>query len=135
MICKLFETVICKQLSDYFLTNTLLCPQQYGFKKNLSSGFAALELLDKVLDQLDKHKIPINFYIDLSKVFDIVRHDILLDKLIYYEVTNPARKHIKSYLSNRMQFVQIGNQAFTMKPVLSEVPPGSIIGPLLFIFY
>ena len=120
------------QLSDYFLTNNLLCLQQNGFKKNSSAELAALKLLDRFLDQLDKHKIPNNLYIDLSKAFDSLRHDILLDKLTYYSVTNPARKLIESYLSNRMQFVQIGNQASTMKPVLTGVPQGPIIGPLLF---
>ena len=84
VISKIFETVISEQLSDYFLTNNLLCPQQYGFKKNSSTELAALELLDRVLDQMDKHKIPTNFYIDLSKAFDSLRHDILLDKLTYY---------------------------------------------------
>ena len=132
VISKIFETVISEQLSDYFLTNNLLCPQQYGFKKNSSTELAALELLDRVLDQMDKHKIPTNFYIDLSKAFDSLRHDILLDKLTYYGVTNPAKKLIESYLSNRMQFVQIGNKVSTMKPVLTGVPQGSIIGPLLF---
>ena len=81
VISKIFETVISEQLSDYFLTNNLLCSQQYGFKKNFSTELAALELLDRVLDQLDKHKITINFYIDLTKVFDSLRHDILLDKM------------------------------------------------------
>ena len=127
VISKIFETVICDQLSDYFLTNNLLCAQQYGFKKNASTELAALELLDRVLDQLNEHKIPINFYIDLSKAFDRLRQNILLDKLTYYGITNPARKLIESYLSNRTQFVQIGNQASTMKPVLKGVPQGSII--------
>ena len=132
VISKVFETVISEQLSDYFLTNNLLCPQQNGFKKKFSTELAALKLLDRVLDQMDKHKIPTNFYIDLSKAFDSLRHDILLDKLTYYGVTNLSKKLIKSYLSNRMQFVQIGNKVSTMKPVLTRVPQGSIIGPLLF---
>ena len=101
VISKIFETVISEQLSDYCLTNNLLCSQQYGFKKNSSTELAALELLDRVLDQIDKH-IPINFYIDLAKAFDCLRHDILLDKLTYYHVTNPARKLIECYLSNHM---------------------------------
>ena len=62
------------------------------FEKNSSTELAALELLDRVLGQMDKHKIPINFHIDLSKAFDSLRHDILLDKLSYYGITLPAKK-------------------------------------------
>ena len=104
VISKIFETVIHEQLSEYFISNNLFCPQQYGFRKNSSTELAALELLGRVLDEMDKHKIPINFHIDLSKAFDSLRHDILLDKLTYYGVTHPAKTLIESYLSNRKQF-------------------------------
>ena len=77
-------------------------------KKNASTELAALELLDRVLGQMDQHKIPIHFYIDLSKTFDSLRHNILLDKLSYYGRTHRAKKLIESYLSNRKHFVQIG---------------------------
>ena len=102
------------------------------FEKNSSTELAALELLDRVLDQMDKHKITINFHIDFSKAFDSLRHDILLDKLTYYGVTHPAKKLIESYLSNRKQFVQVGNIKSTMKQVSTGVPQGSIVGPLPF---
>ena len=100
------------------------------FETNSSTELAALELLDRVLGQMDKHKIPINFHIDLSKAFDSLRHDILLDKLSYYGITHPAKKLIESYLSNRKQFVQIGNIKSTMRLVFTGVPQGSIVGPL-----
>ena len=132
VISKIFESVIHEQLSEYFIANDLFCPQQYGFRKNSSTELAALELLDRVLGQMDKHKIPINFHIDLSKAFDSLRHDILLDKLSYYGITLPAKKLIESYLSNRKQFVQIGNIKSTMRLVSTGVPQGSIVGPLLF---
>ena len=80
VISKIFETVIHEQLSEYFVTNNLFSPQQYGFRKNSHTELAALELLDRLLIQLDSRKIPINFYIDLSKAFDSLRHDILLQK-------------------------------------------------------
>ena len=75
VISKIFETVISEQLSDYFLTNNLLCPQQYGFKKNSSTELAALELLDRVLDQMDSIKyllISILTYPKLLTVFDMI---------------------------------------------------------------
>ena len=100
--------------------------------KKSSTELAALELLDRLLIQLDSRKIPINFYIDLSKAFDRLRHDILLQKLLYYGITNIAKLLLESYLNNRKQFVQIGNVRSTMKQVLTGVPQGSIIGPLLF---
>ena len=103
VISKIFESVIHEQLSEYFRANDLLCPQQYGFRKKSSTELAALELLDRVLGQLDKHKIPINFHIDLSIAFNILRHDVLLDKLSYYGITHPDKKLIESYLSNRKQ--------------------------------
>ena len=132
VISKIFETVIHEQLSEYFVTNNLFSPQQYGFRKNSSTELAALELLDRLLIQLDSRKIPVNFYIDLSKAFDSLRHDILLQKLSYYGITNKAKLLLESYLKNRIQFVQIGDVRSTMKQVLTGVPQGSIIGPLLF---
>ena len=98
VISKIFESVIHEQLSQYFIANDLFCPQQYGFRKNSSTESAALELLDRVLGQMYKHKIPINFHIDLSKAVDSLQHDILLDKLSYYGITHRAKKLIESYL-------------------------------------
>ena len=76
---------------------------------------------------MDKHKIPINFHIDLSKAFDSLRYEILLDILSYYGIQ--PKKLMKSYLSNRKQFVQVGNIKFTMKLVSTGVPQGC---PILF---
>ena len=70
VISKIFETVICDQLCEYFSSKNLLCSQQYGFRKNSSTELAALEVIDKLLTQLDGQLIPINFYLDLSKAFD-----------------------------------------------------------------
>ena len=122
VISKTFETVIHEQLSEYFVTNNLFSPQQYGFRKKSSTELAALELLDRLLIQLDSRKIPINFYIDLSKAFDSLRHDILLQKLSYYGITNKAKLLLESYLKNRKQFVQIGDVISTMKQVLTGAP-------------
>ena len=57
VISKVFENVIFDQLREYFVTNNLFSPQQYGFRKKSSTKLTALELLDRLFGQLDKHKI------------------------------------------------------------------------------
>ena len=119
-----------EQLTEHFVNNLLFNPQQYGS----STELAALELIDRLLNQLNNHSIPINFYIDLSKAFDSLRHDILIEneKLAYYGVKNKALDLLKSYLSNRKQYVKLNDITSTVRSISVGVPQGSIIGPLLF---
>ena len=70
-------------------------------------NFDALELIDRLLAQLKNHMIPINFHLDLAKAFDSLNHNILLDKLSYYGVNGTAKTLLKSYLSDRKQYVKI----------------------------
>ena len=69
---------------------------------------------------------------DLSKAFDSLSHDILLNKLAYYGVKNLANNLLRSYLSNRKQYVQIDDINFSIVSINPGVPQGSILGPLLF---
>ena len=132
VISKVFETVIFDQLTKYFTNNNLFSSQQYGFRKNASTELAALELIDRLLTQLKDFKIPVNFYMDLSKAFDSLSHDILLNKLTYYGVKNSANDLLRSYLSNRKQYVQIDDISSSIVSINTGVPQGSILGPLLF---
>ena len=132
VVSKIFETVIHEQLSDYFASNNLFSAQQYGFRKNSSTELAALELIDRLLAQLKNHMIPINFYLDLAKAFDSLNHDILLDKLSYYGVNGTAKTLLKSYLSDRKQYVKIDEVKSSIQTIKTGVPQGSIVGPLIF---
>ena len=135
VISKVFETVICDQLNEYFTSNNLFSPQQYGFRKNSSTELAALELIDRLLAQLNSQMIPINFYIDLSKAFDSLNHEILLYKLSHYGVNGIFSTLLRSYLSNRKQYVTIGDVKSAVLSITSGVLQGSIIGSLLFNIY
>ena len=75
LISKIFETVICDQLNCYFVSNNLLCPQQYGITKNSSTELAALEVIDRLLNQPNKQKILIIFILTYQRpsiVFAII---------------------------------------------------------------
>ena len=124
--------MIHKQLSEYFATNNFFSPRQYGFRKTSSTEFAALELIDRLLIQLDSRKMPINFYIDLSKAFDSIRQDILLQKKTHYDITNKTKFVLESYLKNRSQFVQVDNVRSTMKQLVTGVPQSSNINLIIF---
>ena len=69
---------------------------------------------------------------DLSKAFDSLSHDILLNKLTYYGVKNSANDLLRSYLSNRKQYVQIDDISSFIVSINTGLPQGSILGPLLF---
>ena len=81
--------------------NKLFYKSQYGFRKGHSTEFAALELIDKLAYQMDKGKNPITIFLDLSKAFDTLNHDILHTKLSYYGVKGLSNNLIQSYLANR----------------------------------
>ena len=132
IISKVLETIISDQITLYFKENKLLCPQQYGYKQNSSTELAALDLVDRVIEQLNQHHIPINFYLDLSKAFDTIDHNILLSKLQYYGFTNSSLSLVENYLTGRYQYVCIENTSSMKLPIKAGVPQGSILGPLLF---
>lgn len=124
-----------RQLMDYFTDNDLFCIEQYGFRPGHSTELAAINLVNHTILQMDAMNMPINIYIDLSKAFDILDHSILFSKLEHYGVRGKAHLLIKSYLSNRMQYVDFDSCCSTSKLVSIGVPQGSIIGPLLFLIY
>ena len=126
-VSKIFERVLFNQLYEYFDRNDLLTQHQYGFRKNHSTEFAAMEYIDRVANLLELGKIPFNLYIDLSKAFDVLNHDILLSKLEFYGLNELTIKLIKNYLSNRSQFCQYYDASSDIVRTNIGVPQGSIL--------
>ena len=95
--------------------NNLLNISQYGFRPGHSTELAALELMDRLCKDMDQGLIPANIYIDLSKAFDTLDHEILLKKLSYYGVVGIAQILFKEYLTERFQYVQFNDSCSSKK--------------------
>ena len=135
VISKVFEKVVFKQVYEYFNVNNLLYKSQYGFRKKHSTDLAGLEFNDKIVNHLDESKLPLAIFLDLSKAFDTIDHDILIRKLCFYGITGNSLNWFKSYLTNRKQYVQFKDSLSSYSMIKTGVPQGSILGPLLFIIY
>ena len=111
-LSKIFERVFFNQIHAYFTAHNLYYSGQYGFREKHSTQLAALELVDRITRDLDIGNTPISIFIDLSKAFDTLDHNILLSKLHYYGINGSALQLLRSYLSNIKQFVQLGDISY-----------------------
>ena len=133
-ISKVFEKHFCNQL---ILTNktNILHSRQSGFRKGHSCQTALLHIVNKWATELDKGNMVGTFFLDLSKAFDFVNHDLLLKKLAVYHFSQHSIERFKSYLRNRKQLVQIDNVRSSFEVIKTGLPQGSQLGPLMFLLF
>ena len=133
---KVLERIIYNGLYSFLIDNDILYEKQIGFQKNTSTEHAILQLAEDITNSFSDGKYTLGVFIDLSKAFNTVDHEILISKLNYYGIRGISRKWLIRYLNNRMQCVSTPN-GFLSEPCLIScgVPQGSILGPLLFLIY
>lgn len=134
-ISKLFEKVICSQITSFFEDNNLLYEGQHGFRKGYSCETALHELLEKINSARNKRLITLLLFIDFRKAFDLVEPRFLLLKLFHYGFGNKSLRLLSNYFSDRNQVVRLRNFESEKKPVRLGVPQGSTLGPLFFLIF
>ena len=120
-------------INNYRPTSVLPCfsnilhEKQFGFQSRDSTNDAIVQLVDKIFDSFEKEQFILGVFIDLSEAFDTVEHSILLKKLKLHDITDKNLVWFQSYLSNRKQYIQIGeNSKADLKYVTCGVLPKDI---------
>ena len=132
---KILEKLMSYRLLNYLNRNKILYEFQFGFRKHHSTILALIEVIDNIYQQLDKNEYVMGIFFDLQKAFDTVNHDILLYKLYNYGIRGVVYQWFKCYLNNRRQFTSLGDIVSNVGYIITGVPQGSVLGPLLFLIY
>jgi len=135
-ISKTLERIIHSRLTNHLESFPALCPYQSAYRQYHSTETALLRIYNDALLSIDQQKVSALVLLDLSAAFDTIDHQILLSRLASnFGITGSAFSLISSYLLNRTQSVTIQSQTSPSSPLLTGVPQGSVLGPLLFCLY
>ena len=135
VVCKTMERLITRHISDYLEEHALLTDHQFGFRSGRLTVDQLLLVYETVSGLVDDGETVDVIYFDYSKAFDIVNHEILLTKLRCIGIDGDILAWISSFLTDRTLQVCVKGHISRPRPVLSDVPQGSVLGPLLFLVY
>ena len=132
MLSKIFEIHINNCLKEHIFSNNYISTSQSGFRK----GHSCTQAVHKILNDVTEHKkfdrCVVGLFLDFSKAFDCVNHDILLSKLESFNVKGLSLQIIASFLRGRHQFVSLNGMLSQTLPIKVGVPQGSVLAPTLF---
>ena len=132
---KFFERIVYNRMLQFIEKHDILSKTQFGFRKNVSTETALINFIDFVHKGLTaKHNVGAVF-MDLSKAFDIMDHNILETKLNHYGFRGTFLKFLMSFVRNRKYFVNVNGKNSDTRTINIGVPQGSTLGPLLFLLY
>ena len=134
IFAKIFEKIVHNRMMSFFVGNDILANYQYGFRKGKSTQHAIFDFVKYVYSGLNRKKLIGAVCLDVAKAFDCINHTILLYKMSKIGFNDNTIAWFKSYL-DRTQVVKFDNNFSDELNVKTGIGQGTILGPLLFIFY
>ena len=135
-ISKIVEYIVHDQVYQHFSINNIFHPNHHGFLENHSTATALIQLYDLWIKAAEKQELSAALLLDQSAAFDVVDHQIFLQKLKVYKFSQNSIDWFKSYLESRIQYIQVESKLSDPgDPQDFGVPQGSILGPLIYIIH
>jgi len=132
IVCKILESIIKDSILGHLTKFSLIRESQHGFTKGRSCLTNLLEFMEEVTDKLDNGKPVDIIYLDFAKAFDKVPYQRLFKKLRSHDIRGEISLWIESWLTGRRQKVGLNREYSDWSCVISHVPQGSVLGPILF---
>lgn len=134
-VSKLIEKIIADRIYNFLEHHKLFNRSQHGFRRSHSTETATIELIQYVNDKLDKNKIVVSVFFDLSQAFDTLHSEFVLEKIARLGLRGHLNKWIGSYLKTRSFIVRVGQTWSDICSMKLGTPQGSVLGPLIFLLY
>jgi hypothetical protein len=132
VLSKVVDSIIKFQIEKFLKTNGVVDRNQLGFRKGSGADLAAIEFSHNIASALDKGNIVAAVFFDVSKAFDTIKHDVLLEKMEAYGFRGQVNEFVRSYLVGRKQAVVVNDMRSEYTEMLNGMAQGSKTGPQFF---